>query len=725
MSIRIKVFLIICAIVLAITASSVIISVASAQNHILRTLENDMEKMVEITNENIVTEISALETDASAITHILNGAQPDEVMQVLMEQSLVYPDFQAISIFNSHGQLEASYPWAPPENVVKDKNGITELARRAFEGDKVISSTNQSAAGVVFYVFIPMDDYRIQAITGTRNPNPKIVVFTVDGGFFNERVERYGILKTGYTTILDREGIIIANINEDWVYDQINFLDLAVREEDKKSMSRIIDKETNTGRFSLLNENNEKVDYVIAYTPITSPAVEWELVVLAPVAESSFLEIRGLLIISGLVFFGLGMLAAALASGVIAKPFEIAKELAKAKTTFIANLSHDMRTPLNAVIGFSDLSLTSKKLPPDIAHNLEKIYGTGFNLLGVVNDLLDISNMESGKFGIMAGEYEVPTFINDTIKTNITHIGSKPITFKITPDDDLPMRLVGDGLRLRQVFSNLLANAFNDTSEGTVEWKISTMKEKDSIWLISSVSDTGPGIKPEDIDKVFLDYSNQDSSEKRSLQGAGLNLALTKRMTDLMGGTITVDSTPGKGSTFTVRIPQKFVSDSAISKDFAESLKKFKYVEQKRSDLNAVLEHVQLKGKRVLVVDDGVLNLEVAKSMIEPYGITVDCVTGGQEAIERVRKAQPLYDAIFLTRWLPEMDGRKVVTAIRKDIGGEYSKSVPIIALTTNTLSSNINIFQEWGFQDVISKPLDIHLLDKIIRRWVGGETAS
>ncbi|MCL2127270.1 MAG: ATP-binding protein [Treponema sp.] len=715
MSIRIKVFLIILVIVLAITASSVVISISSAQNHILKTLETDMEMMVELSNEYIVNEIVKLENDASAIAQVLRMAQPNELMQVLMDHIFIYPDFMSISVINSIGMIEASFPYAAPVSLIRDSDGgFTELARRAFGGEKVISTTYPSSSGMIFYVFVPMEDFR------------KIVVLTVNSSFFNERVKRYSILKTGFITMLDRSGKIIADVNSQWVEDQVNFMELAQddsRYEDiAKAVARMQKGARESGRYTMPHsDSSEMSDYIVAYMPITPSADGWILAVFAPIRESTFYEIRYLLIISGLVFFGLGMVAAALASGVIAKPFEVAKALAKAKTTFLANLSHDMRTPLNMVIGLSDLSLTKKGLPEDVVYNLEKIYGTGINLLGVVNDLLDISNMDSGKFGIMPGEYDVPALIHDTINSNIIHIGSKPISFKIVPDDKLPARLVGDGLRLRQVFNNLLHNAFIDTTEGTVEWKIATEKQGDSIWLVSSVSDTGPGIKAEDLDKIFLDYSNQDTSKMRSLKGAGLSLALTKRMTDLLGGTISVESTVGKGTTFTVRIPQKQVNDDVISAQTTEELKKYAYVEQRRRD-NAEMERKQLAGKRVLIVDDGAVNLEVAQRMIEPYGIAVDCVSSGQLAVELVRKAQPIYDAIFMTRMMPGMDGREIVYSIRNEIGGEYSKTVPIIALTTNTVTGNTDIFLKWGFQDVLSKPLDIHRLDKVIRRWIAKE---
>jgi CheY-like chemotaxis protein/anti-sigma regulatory factor (Ser/Thr protein kinase) len=357
-------------------------------------------------------------------------------------------------------------------------------------------------------------------------------------------------------------------------------------------------------------------------------------------------------------------------------------------------------------------------MPPAVRKNLEKIYSSGMTLLGIVNDLLDISKIESGKFEIIPSEYDLPSLINDTINLNIVRIGSKPITFNLLVDETLSSRLVGDELRIKQIFNNLLSNAFKYTREGTVDWRITTEREGDTIWLTASVRDTGIGIKPEDMAKLFTDYNRLDTKKNRNLEGTGLGLALTKKMAAYMRGDITVQSEYGKGSIFTVLIKQGYVNDQTIGAVAAENLRNFQYADQKRSR-RAELPRIQLPYARVLVVDDVEINLEVAQGMMEPYGMKIDCALGGGQAIELVRKAEVQYDAIFLDHMMPGIDGVETARIIREEIGTDYAKNVPIIALTANAIAGNEEIFLGSGFQDFLSKPIDILRLDEAIRKWV------
>ena len=730
MSIRLKVFLIITVIILAITASSVVISISSAQNEIIKTLENGMQSVTSVANEYISGELDLLMLDAATVVQALVGVSTFDLDWILREQAAAFSDvFSAITIFNTSGKVEASYGDMPtPAEMALGKYGL-----QAFNGNRVISTSRTVASEVVFDVFVPMDDgFRSRNIT-------KIVALTVPGTFFSEKVNQFHVRGSGNIAIGDREGVILANINNDWVSHRTNFKDL-VKKNDAATETVLHMISGDIGSKRLIFNG---ADSVIAYRPLTSIAASeqgWFLAVSSLVADSPYNQVRRLILFSGLMFLGLGMIAAAFASGVVAKPFyqvekqnaelielnEQVKAAAVAKTNFLANMSFDLRGPLNAIVGLSELSLTKKNVPIDIKGYLLKIYESGETIMNVINDLLDLSNMDSGKFGIMPAEYDLPSFINDTAKDNMIYIGSKPISFYIIPDERLPAKLIGDTLRLKQIFNNLLSNAFRHTSVGSVEWRFSAVHDGDSVMLISSVSDTGEGIKPEYVDKLFVDYNRLDDDRMRQRAGdSGMGLTLAKRIIDLMDGSISVESTYGKGSTFTVQIKQKYVNNDIVSSEFTESLKRFKYIEQKPID-KADMQRVQLPGMRVLVVDDNEINFEIAQGMIEPYGITVDCLNSANEAVDLIRLADPKYDAVFISRWMSsDMDGKEATRIIRNEIDSEYAKKLVIIALTTNTVIGNKDLFLKWGFNDVLGKPFDVRHLDEAINIWLAPRAKS
>ncbi|MDR2516560.1 MAG: response regulator [Spirochaetaceae bacterium] len=396
-----------------------------------------------------------------------------------------------------------------------------------------------------------------------------------------------------------------------------------------------------------------------------------------------------------------------------------AEQANSAKSRFLANMSHEMRTPLNAIIGLSELSLGwEEPLPEAVGDNLEKIYNSGMTLLGIVNNLLDISKIESGKFELVPAEYDLPSLINDTVNLNVVRIGSKPISFKIHLDKNLPSRLYGDELRIKQIFNNLLSNAFKYTTEGFVVLEIAAEAAEDgAVWLIISVKDSGIGITAGDQEKLFDDFNRFDLKKNRYLEGTGLGLALTRNMVELMNGTITVESEYGTGSTFTARVRQMSTGAPPVGERVAENLMKFRYTAQKRRG-NAGLSRIYLPYARVLVVDDVPINLDVAKGMLQPYGMRIDCVSGGREAIDLIREHKTHYDAIFMDHMMPGMDGVEAVRLIR-EIDGGYAKNIPIIVLTANAISGNEEMFLGCGFNDFLSKPIDILRLDAVIHRWV------
>jgi CheY-like chemotaxis protein len=314
-------------------------------------------------------------------------------------------------------------------------------------------------------------------------------------------------------------------------------------------------------------------------------------------------------------------------------------------------------------------------------------------------------------------EYETAALLGEAARLNLVRIGDKPIKFEFSPDANLPSKLFGDELRIKQILNNLLSNAIKYTKSGTVHFKAELRSPNT---LVCSVSDTGIGIRKEDIGRLFSEYSQLDTKANRKIEGTGLGLAITKMLLELMDGSVTVESEYGKGSVFTAYIPQGIVDAAPIGKEQAEKLAALDFFEAGAPPKIAAPAGITNRRVSILVVDDVEINLEVAKGIMEPYGFAVDCVLSGREAVEKIRAAEPHYDIVLMDHMMPEMDGIEAVRIIRNEIDSDYARSLPIIALTANALAGNEEMFLGKGFNGFISKPIDINRLDDILRKWVG-----
>jgi PAS domain S-box-containing protein len=395
---------------------------------------------------------------------------------------------------------------------------------------------------------------------------------------------------------------------------------------------------------------------------------------------------------------------------------EEAMAASRAKTSFLANMSHELRTPLNVVIGLTDL-LMEDEMSPHMRMNLLKISNAGNILLSIVNDILDFSKIESGKLELSPIEYYVSSLLNDIITLVITRLGEKPIQFHLNINDDLPNKLFGDDLRVKQILTNLLTNAVKYTREGSIELSMRCVREGDTMWLDAAVSDTGMGIPKEDVPNLFLDYYQVSGKSNRNIEGTGLGLPITKRLVEMMNGELSVVSESGKGSTFSFRIKQGYVDNAVLGPDVSDKLRNFCYSDDKRV-VAKKLVRVNLSYARVLVVDDMETNLDVAAGILHRYNMQVDCLNNGQAAIDRIREGTPVYNAIFMDHMMPGIDGIETVDRIRA-IGTEYAKKVPIIALTANAIHGTDKMFYEHDFQEFITKPIDVMEMDAVLRKWV------
>jgi CheY-like chemotaxis protein len=298
-------------------------------------------------------------------------------------------------------------------------------------------------------------------------------------------------------------------------------------------------------------------------------------------------------------------------------------------------------------------------------------------------------------------------------------IGSKPVAFVLEISEDFPLTLLGDELRIKQILNNLLSNAIKYTKKGRVTlsaaWENSSGRECEAL-VRFTVRDTGIGIREEDISKLFSGYTQLDTRANRKIEGTGLGLEITKKLVEMMGGSITVKSEYGKGSVFTAEIIQGIPDYTPIGEETADKLKNFNYAADGRGE---DIDRSLMPYGKVLVVDDLPVNLQIARGLLEPYGLQVDSAESGQKAIELVKAENPRYDLIFMDHMMPEMDGIEAVRIIRQEPDNEYCKNVPIIALTANALVGNTEMFMSKGFNGFISKPINLVQLDEALNQWI------
>ncbi|MDR1579686.1 MAG: response regulator [Synergistaceae bacterium] len=398
-----------------------------------------------------------------------------------------------------------------------------------------------------------------------------------------------------------------------------------------------------------------------------------------------------------------------------------AEEASRSKSSFLATVSHEIRTPLNAILGISEIEI-QKELATETMDNLEKIYSSGSWLLSIINDILDISKIEAGSMEIVPTNYDTSGLISSSIQLNLVRRGNKKIELELDIDPSTPSRLNGDELRVKQILNNLLSNAFKYTEEGFVKLGLAWEREDRFARLKFVVSDSGQGIRKEEIGKLFTEYKQLNARANRNIEGTGLGLSITQRLVELMGGSISVESEFGKGSTFTVNILQEIVDESPMGDASVTNLKEFRFAEYRNRRRKNLIRSYMPYGC-VLVVDDVLTNLEVAKGLLLPYGLTIDCVASGREAIEKIKAAgvsgTRRYDLVLMDHMMPEMDGIEATHIIRGEIGSDYARNVPIVALTASAMAGSEKMFLENGFNSYISKPIDIMRLDVELNKWI------
>ena len=381
-----------------------------------------------------------------------------------------------------------------------------------------------------------------------------------------------------------------------------------------------------------------------------------------------------------------------------------------AKTQFLTNMSHEIRTPMNAVLGMDEMILR-ESTDPDITEYARDIQSAGKNLLAIINDILDISKVEAGKMEIISNEYELREILDDVVNSIRFEAEKKGLLFEIKVDEKIPRRMYGDEFRIRQIIVNLLNNAVKYTEKGKVELTVRaetyTGNNTGEVLLCIMVSDTGIGITKENQKKLFHEFERL--SADNNIEGTGLGLAITSNLINMMNGTINLESTYGRGSVFTVVIPQKAIGSDTIG--LYEGCFRNSDLQHKKTGM-----HFTAFNTAVLAVDDNVINLKLIQKMLKHTGIRTDTASSGTECLDRVLREH--YDMILLDHLMPGMDGVELLHRLR-ELPDDRCKDTPIVVLTANAISGMKEMYLKEGFSDYLPKPISGNRLEQMILKYL------
>lgn len=376
-----------------------------------------------------------------------------------------------------------------------------------------------------------------------------------------------------------------------------------------------------------------------------------------------------------------------------------AKRANTAKSEFLTIMSHEIRTPMNAIIGLSQSAL-SEEIPKEAREDIENINSASNNLLEIIDGLLDISKVESGTLEKREREYNVPKLFKDLVSITLERIGKKNIKLNLNVNPEIPSKLFGDDVKIRQILLSILNNAVEYTDKGSITISAKAEKKQSNVNLTISIEDTGCGIEKEKLEELFEISTKSKQKNVNSFENKGLSIA--QKLIDSLNGEIIVESHVGKGSTFTILITQRVIDNETIG-----SIEEYVVQKKKADFFNA-------KGSTILIVDDNKLNLKVASRLLEPYEVDVECVESGAQCIKLISEGKN-FDLILLDQMMADMDGVGTLHELKKIHGFD----IPVIVLTADAIVGVKDKYLKEGFNDYLSKPINVNELNELLKKYL------
>ena len=695
--------------VMVIYTSTLVYNVAVLNSNAV--IEDKISNVSSLIENHLNTAKNVLQISADAVQHMMiSGSTPTRIHEFLVEESDNVEKQFGEDYHGLYGYIMSRYMdgmnWEPPEGY-DPKTRDWYIVAKENDGD---------IAFVPPYVDAQTGEMII-SVCRMFPDRQNIISLDVKLNGMQDLMDDLTLNGKGYGFVIDEDGFIIAHKDEKKKGDYISSLEGGkelldmMNGEEKGKLSYNFDGESSTVFFNRLS-NGWYVVMAVSNSELYEDVVRQLFI-------NIFISISVFILIAVIYYLGyrnekiysrrmekmkIEEQRQEYETRVLKLEKDAADEANKAKSNFLANMSHEIRTPMNAILGMDEMILreTDDKRIRKYATNIQS---AGRTLLSIINDILDLSKIESGRMELVSVEYDFTSVLNDIVNMTMAKAEDKGLSYELTVDPAIPSVMYGDEIRIRQVILNIVNNAIKYTEKGSI--KIFAGFRDDEKKLVVRVTDTGMGIREEDMDKLFSSFQRLDETRNRNVEGTGLGLNITRQLAEMMGGSINVESKYGRGSVFTVDMVQKVVDPTPIG-DYTERLMK---AHEQRREFRPGLVAPDAK---VLIVDDNEMNLEVITELMADTKIRTSVALSGAECIEIVKKEH--FDVILLDQMMPGMSGTQTLEIIKKE---HLADDTPVIALTADAISGARDNYIREGFSDYLSKPVMYVDLENILIKYI------